>query len=192
MGDYLGLLREVGEIEPPLFVFGSIAEAVLLDGALACSPGDLDVLVPRAQLARRLEQLDGIGFAEFNVYYEPRPGLPMVLGAAREDVAVEVSVVDVDAGGAPYFALRIDEGVASVSMPVDLFAWPPTIVAGVAIHTVSPLALFQIRASLMTTQAFGGPRDRDESRQRRLRTRFFPDAAEATLQPVIAPMDRAG
>ena len=192
MGDYLGLLREVAEIEPPLFTFGSVAEAVLLDGALASSPGDLDVLVPRAQLDRRLKQLGGLGFAEFSVYYEPRPGLPMVLGAARDDVAVEVSVVDVDAEGAPYFALRTDPGVVSVSVPADLFAWPPTIVADVVIHTISPLALFQIRAGCMTTQAFGVPRDRDASRQQRLKARFFPDAAEATLQPVIALMGRPG
>jgi hypothetical protein len=41
--DYLGLLREPA-VDPPLFVFGSVAEAVLLDGELGATHGDIDLL----------------------------------------------------------------------------------------------------------------------------------------------------
>ena len=46
MSDYLGLLRDLASLDPPVFVFGGIAEEALLDGAVSLSHGDLDVLIP--------------------------------------------------------------------------------------------------------------------------------------------------
>ena len=141
MADYLGLLREVATIAPPLFVFGGIAEAVLLDGRLDPSHGDIDVLTPRAELEFHIERLGDLGFAPFDVYYEPRPGLPLVFGSTRGGLALELSVLDYDPAGMPYFVLGADSGLASVALPADLFDWPSTIVSGVPVHTLSPLAL---------------------------------------------------
>jgi len=43
VADYLALLRELSALDPPVFVFGSVAEAVLLEGKLAESHGDVDL-----------------------------------------------------------------------------------------------------------------------------------------------------
>ena len=185
MADYLELLRELATIEPPLFVFGSIAEAALLDRRLDPSHGDVDLLTPRTGVEHRIERLGDLGFAPFDVYYEPRPGLPLVYGATRDDLALELSVLDYDSAGMPYFALPTDAAVVAVAMPADLFEWPPTIVRGVRIHTLSPLALIQIRAGGMATGAFGPTRSQDTARQARLIEAFFPDSDPMSLQPRI-------
>ncbi|MGN6170822.1 MAG: hypothetical protein ACTHQQ_22030 [Solirubrobacteraceae bacterium] len=182
MGDYLELLRELEPIAPPLFVFGSVAEAVLLDGWPAPPHGDLDVVVRRTELDLRLAQMRSLGFSGFSVKYEPRAAYPMVLGASRDELNLEISVVDFDAGR-PHFVVQSEAGLVSISVPDDLFDWPPTATHDVVVHTLSPLALFEIRAGLITTGAFGPPRERDVARQKRLKDRFFPDADEASLQP---------
>lgn len=83
MPDYLALLQELSALDPPLFVFGSVAEAGLLDGELDASHGDVDILISRSELELRVRQLGELGFAAFTVYYEPRPGLPLVYGSTR-------------------------------------------------------------------------------------------------------------
>jgi hypothetical protein len=185
MADYLKLLRELATIEPPLFVFGGVAEAVLLDRRLDLSHGDLDLLTPRTGVEHRIERLGDFGFAPFDVYYEPRPGLPLVYGATRDDLTLELSVLDYDSAGMPYFALPADAAIVAVAMPADLFEWPPTIIRGVRIHTLSPLALIQIRSGGMTTGAFGPTRPQDTTRQARLIETFFPDRNPTSLQPRI-------
>ena len=86
--DFVGLLRQLAALEPPLFVFGSVAETALLDGRLSRSFGDVDVVIPRTELEWRLRQLAVLGFDAFTVYYEPRPGLPLVYGSTRGDLAL--------------------------------------------------------------------------------------------------------
>lgn len=49
--------------------------------------------------------------------------------------------------------------------------------------TLSPLALYQIRAGLGITRSFGGLRPKDIAAQRRLRTTFLADWAEEALRP---------
>ena len=185
MADYLKLLRELATIEPPLVVFGGVAEAALLDGRLDPSHGDVDLLTPRTEVEHRIERLGDFGFAPFEVFYEPRPGLPLVYGATRDDLALELSVLDYDSAGIPYFALPAEAGVVAVALPADLFEWPPTIVSGLRIHTLSPLALIQIRSGGMTTGAFGPTRSQDTARQARLIEAFFPDSDPTSLEPRI-------
>ncbi len=179
------MLRELATIEPPLFVFGGVAEAALLDGRLDPSHGDVDILTPRTEVEQRIEQLGDFGFAPFEVYFEPRPDLPLVYGSTRDDLSLELSVVDYDSAGMPYFALPADAGVVAVAVPGDLFEWPPTIVSGVPIHTLSPLALIQIRSGGMATGAFGPTRSQDTARQARLIEAFFPDSDPTSLEPRI-------
>jgi hypothetical protein len=47
-------------------------------------------------------------------------------------------------------------------MPRDLFDWAPTTIDGVAIRTLSPLALIQIRVGLAATGVFGPRNDSAE------------------------------
>ena len=121
-------------------MFGSVAEAVLLDGELSETHGDVDVAIPRTELGLRQGQLAVLGFDAFNVYYEPRPGLPLVYGSARGDLALELSLVDFDPAGIPFFAVRTNGRAVAISLPADLFLWPPTVIDQVEIHTLSPLA----------------------------------------------------
>lgn len=189
MADYLALLGELSELDPPAFVFGSVAEGVLLDGVVPPTAGDVDLLVPRAGLAARIEELTALGFEGFEVFYEPRPGLPMVFGASRAGAAIEVTVVDHDDAGQPFFALQSGEQVVSISITAAVFDWPPSMVEGVCVHTLSPLALHQMRAGLMITRAFGDPRDHDLVRQERLRATFFPERSDADLAPTISRLE---
>jgi hypothetical protein len=187
--DFLGLLRQLAALEPPLFVFGSVAEAALLDGELSESHGDVDMLVSRTELEWRLRQLAVLGFDAFSVYYEPRPGLPLVYGSTRGDLALELSLVDYDSAGNPFFAVRTDEGAVAISVPADLFEWPPTVIGGVSIHTLSPLALVQLRAGASATRAFGPERPgKDDVRQARMIETFFRDADPERLRPTITPI----
>ena len=189
MADFLELLRQFAAFEPPLFVFGSVAEVALLDGAVSESYGDVDVLIPRAELAWRLRQLAVLGLDAFTVYYEPRPGLPLVYGCASGDLALELSLVDYDPAGNPFFVVRTDDGAVAVSAPADLFDWPPTVIDGVSIHTISPLALVQLRAGAFATSAFGPERPgKDDVQQARMIEKFFPDADPERLRPTITPI----
>ena len=189
MADFLELLRQFAALEPPLFVFGSVAEVALLDGAVSESYGDVDVLIPRAELAWRLRQLAVLGLDAFTVYYEPRPGLPLVYGCASGDLALELSLVDYDPAGNPFFVVSTDDGAVAVSVPADLFDWPPTVIDGVSIHTISPLALVQLRAGAIATGAFGPERPgKDDVAQSRMIETFFRDMDPERLRPTITPI----
>jgi hypothetical protein len=187
--DFVGLLRQLAALEPPLFVFGSVAETALLDRQLSRSFGDVDVLIPRTELEWRLQQLAILGFAAFTVYYEPRPGLPLVYGSSRDDLALELSLVDYDPAGNPYFVVRDDEGAVAISVSADLFRWPPTVIDGIPIHTLSPLALVQLRAGAIATGAFGPERPgKDDVAQSRMIETFFRDTDPERLRPKINPI----
>jgi hypothetical protein len=160
-----------------------------LDGKLAASHGDLDVLISRSELELRLLQLGDLGFAAFTVNYEPRPGLPLVYGSTREELVLELSLLDIDPAGHPYFVVSTDNGPVSISMPRDLFQWAPTIIDGVPVHMLSPLALVHIRAGATSTGAFGPPRpERDGTRHSRLVDLFLSNVAPAQLEPTLTPI----
>jgi hypothetical protein len=181
------LLEELASLAPPLFVFGGIAEEALLDGTVSDSHGDVDVLIGRDEYELRASQLELLGFNDFAVYHEPLPGRPLVLGSSRGDHALELSMVDHDEGGNPFFVVGTANGPVAISVPHDLFDWPPTLIDDVLIHTLSPLALIQIRAGATATGVFGPARpDRDEARQARLIQAFFPDRDADSLMPRIA------
>lgn len=187
MADYMPLLRELASLEPPLFVFGGIAEEVLLDRALSPAHGDVDVLTTRDQLELRVTQLGELGFRDFVVYYEPLPGRPLVLGSSRGDLALELNLADRDETGNPFFVVATEDGPVAIWVTQDLFDWPPTIIDGVPIRTLSPLALVQVRAGLTATGVFGPPRPgKDEAHQARLIQAFFPDRDESSLMPRIS------
>lgn len=82
--------------------------------------------------------------------------------------------------------MSTDDGPTSISVPPDLFEWPPTIVDGVLAHTLSPLALVHIRAGATATGAFGPPRpEKDGARHGRLVDVFLSNVDPAQLEPTI-------
>lgn len=148
------------------------------------------MLIPRTELEWRLRQLAVLGFDAFTVYYEPRPGLPLVYGCTRGDLALELSLVDYDPAGNPFFVVRTDDAAVAISVPADLFRWPPTVIDGVSIHTLSPLALVHVRAGASATRAFGPERPgKDDVHQARMIETFFSDADPERLRPTITPLE---
>ncbi len=182
---YLEVIEAMAGLDPPLFVFGGIAEDALLDHELSRPHSDIDVIVLREELGQRLRQLEALGFDHFEVYYEPIPGMPLVLEGHRGGLNIEPGILDRDGRG-HYFTVADEVGERyNIYLPDDAFAYPATRIEGTPIQTLSPLALYQIRAGLDTTRTFGGLRPKDVAVQRRLRTVFLADRAEAALRPGI-------
>jgi hypothetical protein len=184
---YLQLIEQLASLEPPVFVFGGVAEDAVLDGSITRPHGDVDVLVARATLDRHLEQLGALGFTDFDILFESYPGVPLVLGAVNGGLNVELGVFDEMDAGRASFDLPTDTGAIRITLPADTFTFPLASIDGVAIRTISPLAMFQIRQAFMLTGVFGPARDKDVAAQARLRAELLGDASEADLSPRIEP-----
>jgi len=168
---YLPLVEQLASFEPPVFVF--------------------DVLVARAMLERHLGQLGSLGFTDFDVFFESRPGVPLVLGAAHGGLNVEVGLFDELELGTASFVLPIEGRLVRITLPADTLRYPVASVDGVPIRTISPLALYQLREAFILTGAFGPARDKDRVAQARLREELLAGIPEADLNPRIerAPTD---
>jgi hypothetical protein len=189
---YLEIIEAMAGLDPPLFVFGGIAEDALLDHELSRPHSDIDVMVLRGELGQRLRQCEALGFDGFEVYYEPVPGSPLVLGGHRGSLNLELGILDKDRHG-HYFTVADRAGERyNIYLPEDSFAYPVTRIGDTPIQTLSPLALYQIRAGLDITRTFGGLRPKDIAAQRRLRAAFLADRAEEALRPRIEGFGPAG
>jgi hypothetical protein len=180
---YLPIIQSLALLEPPVFVFGGIAEDALLDGSLTRPHGDVDVLVGRRSLDVHLAQLGAMGFTDFEVYFEPQPGRPLVLGGAHAGRTVELGIFDELEPGIASFVLPVAERLVRISLSRDALRHPVGSIAGVPIRTVSPLALYQLREAFIHTGVFGPPREKDRAAQARLRQELLLDIAEGDLSP---------
>ena len=189
---YLALIERLAFLEPPVFIFGGFAEDALLDRSITRPHGDVDVLVGRATLDLNLAQLGSIGFIDFDVLFEPQPGRPLVLGAARAGQNLELGVFDELEPGIGSFVLPVESALVRVSLPDDALRHPIGSIDGVPIRTVSPLALYQLREAFIQTGVFGPPRDKDRAAQARLRQELLIDIQERDLRPRMRVEDQAG
>ena len=189
MADYLKLLRELATIEPPLFVFGSVAEAALLDGRLDPSHGDVDLLTPRTEVDESIPAARDFGFAQFHVYLSCALASPCVCKYSGDDLVVELSVLDYDSAGMPYFALPADGAVVAVALPSRRVrvATDDRQRGAASIRSAhSPSSRSGLAG--MTTGAFGPTRPQDTTRQARLIETFFPDSDPTSLEPRITTL----
>jgi predicted nucleotidyltransferase len=178
---YLDLIGELWALSPKVYVFGGYAEDALLWGKTMRDHSDIDVLVRRVQLDERMRQFAALGFERFDVYYEPRPGMPQVLNGEKGGLHLEVSIVDRD-GERDYFYLEAGDRRYRMYLEPLTFDYAPTKIEGVHMQTISPLMLYQIRGGLADTGAFGEFRPHDAERQRLLKEKFFPNAGDAELR----------
>jgi hypothetical protein len=76
-------------------------------------------------------------------------------------------------------------------MPADTFTYPPSRVAGLTLHSVSPLALVLMRASSAVTRhaANAEKRAADLARLEELRRGFLGNLDEAQLTPRFVSVD---
>jgi hypothetical protein len=183
---YLPLIEKLSMLNPPLFIFGGFAEDALLYQKITREHDDLDVLVKRDELEKRLEQFKELGFKEFEVYYEPLPKLPLVIHSIYQSLHLEPGILDKEEDEYYFVIDDAEETKIKVFLPADTFTYPKTLLEGIFVQTVSPLALYQIRQAFITSGTFGELREKDIKAQAKLEEKFFSDTPESWLQPKIA------
>ena len=184
---YLALIDRLTTLRPPVFVFGGYAEDALLAGRTTRPHDDVDVLVRKVDLAEHVERFAEWGFASFEIYFEVVPGSPLVYHAASDGIELELGVYDELVPGRPSFVLPADGQLTRVTLSSDSFAHPLGRIDGVSIRTLSPLALYQMRAAVMRTGVFGPPRPKDEAAQAKLRTSLLARLGADELEPEFGP-----
>ena len=189
------LVMRIAGLTPPAFIMGGFAEDALLGESLDRPHKDLDVLVRRDQVNTLLAQLKSVGVGQWQVRLADTTGRPLLLGgrAAVEDVGPEdglevevyAAVAEPDGG----FSFEVPaEGAAGrrrLFLPPDSFDYPATPLAGLALHTLSPLALALMRAASAQTRHTGEKQARDWAMLARLRQTFLSDLSDEQLQPRI-------
>ena len=183
MDSYGPLLETLMTFEPPVHVFGGFAEDALFHGTSVRSHDDVDVLVGRSELEAQLGNARAIGFSSHEVRFEPIEGMPMVIGTTDGNLDLEISVYERTTEGIVFFHIPDQDGrLFRVDLSGGVFDYPVSDLDGIALRTVSPLALYQIRAGITMAGGFGPPRPKDVTSQEALRVRFFRDASPESLQ----------
>lgn len=184
MDGYGPVLQALMTFDPAVHVFGGFAEDALLHGRCVRTHDDVDVLVGREELEAQLRNAHGIGFASHEVRFEPIEGMPMVIGTTDGSRDLEISVYDRSPEGSVFFHIPNQEGrLFRIDLSNGVFDHPLSDLDDITLRTVSPLALYQIRAGITMAGGFGPPRPKDVTSQEALRARFFPDASPESLQP---------
>ena len=184
---WLPAVAELCELDPPVWVFGGIAEEALLEGSIGPDHGDVDVLVDRKALRSHMQSLEALGYPALQVYFEAVPGQPLVLGTERDGMPVEVGVYDEIDAGVASFVLPTERGLTRFVLPEDTLRHPITEIEGTSVRTVSPLALFHLREAFVLSGVFGPPRDKDVAVQGMLRDRLLSGRTEEELRLRTVP-----
>src|SRR3712207_2749624 len=94
-----------------------------------------------------MEQFAALGFKDFELRYEPRPGQPLALGVPRGYRSRDRRF-DSD-GERIYFEVEDGQGVHQrVYLPEEPLVDEPVDVGGAPVWTLTPLALIHIRRGL--------------------------------------------
>jgi hypothetical protein len=108
---------------------------------------------------------------------------------------IELGIVDEDECGFYFVAGTLDGDLQRVDLTDDLFSHPPVVIDGLAVHVVSPLALYQMRDAFIRLGTFGAPRDKDVTVQAKIREHLLEDGDLVNLAPAMSPfvqMEEAG
>lgn len=178
----LRLIAELMALEPQRVLFGGWAEDALLHGRPSRPHEDIDLLVPLAELEVVLAQAAKLGFVHPHVKLQVEDGRPIVVGVYAAGQELELIVYQTDKDGRAFFDLPVGQDLKRFWMPGDAFSQPPGRLGNVAVRTVTPLALYQIRE--FCQHVFGGFRDKDLVTQAALKDRYFRDLPERELRPL--------
>ncbi len=182
-----GLLETAARLSPPWHVMGGVAEHALLDGRLNRPHCDLDLLVSEQQLGECFACLQALGLVERDAG-SVAAGQPRVVGLDH-GVPIEIwSCVSTAGGWQLILPTRAAGALVRLALPEDTFEWPQATLSGRAIQTVSPLALYYLRATSAQTRSRGNKLAADVVLQTRLRDRFLGGLAEVQLQLSIIPI----
>jgi hypothetical protein len=164
---------------------GGFAEDALLFHRIVGQHADLDVLVIRHQLPRRLQQLKALGLGAPAAEFKEVAKSPLVFAAGADRPQIELWVSTPEPNGEYSFDVEGQPPKTRfrIFLPVDTFHYPATMINGVAIQTVSPLALYQLRAISAVTRSIGEKQAKDLAMQARLRQAFLAEQDEQKLMP---------
>lgn len=155
--------------EPPVHVFGGFAEDALLHGTSVRTHNDVDVLVGRDELEAQLRNTQAIAFSSPEVRYEPVEGMPMVIGTTNGHLDLEISVYERTPERTIFFHMLDQNGrLVRIDLSDGVFDHPTSTLDGISVRTVSPLALYQIRAGITMAGGLGPPRPKDITSQEAL------------------------
>jgi hypothetical protein len=185
--EYRVLLKCLATLSPPIFIMGGFAEDALLFHRITGQRADLDVLVIRPQLNQQLQQLTALGLAESTTSLDEVSKHPLILRASVNSPHIEIWVSTPEPSGSYSFEV---EGQSPSTrfrlyLPEDTFHYPATLIEGIAIQTVSPLALYHLRAISAMTRHVGEKRAKDLAVQEQLRRTFLADQDEQKLTPKL-------
>lgn len=139
-------------------------------------------MVNRNALSRHLAGFEAIGYPSLQAYFEVVSGQPLVLGAERDGMPLEIGIYDEMESGVASFVLPTEEGLRRFILPDEHAQLHVTEIDGTSVRTVSPLALYQLREAFILTGVFGSPRDKDVAMQARLKDNLLSDAPEDELR----------
>ncbi|MEZ0233757.1 MAG: hypothetical protein ACAH81_02265 [Actinomycetota bacterium] len=192
----LDLLGRMAALDPPLHIIGGYAEDALIGAGVSREHEDVDWLVPRSELSRRLNHARELGFDDFETYGESAPGQPFYLTAQQGELSIDIGVSDeVDGGHAIgihrlLFEIEGKEPPAGfrVHLPPDTFTHDPVEFEGVRVWPASPLCLYQMRIGIASRGAFGELNEKQRRSLGRLKDAFFADRSDDELMPRITPL----
>lgn len=179
-------MRALMSFDPDLRIMGGFAEDALLHGRATRPHEDIDLVVLREDLDRIVDRAEALGFGDpWHLRIAVDRSRPLVFGSIVDGVNLEIIVFDRDEEGRVYWEKPTEHGFARLYLPDDAFEAAPSTLDGIEVRTVSPLALYQIRAGVV--DLFGGMRPKDTVSQAALRERYFVGASEDSLSPRIIP-----
>ena len=193
----LDLLRRMADLDPSPVLMGGYAEDALIEGTVSRLHEDVDWLVPRAELALRMDQARILGFETFETFGESAPGQPFYLYTAQGEVSIDIGVSD-EVDDHPTIDVHrlmfeIDGKQAPagfrVHLPSDTFTHPSASIDGIPVRVASPLASYQIRIGIASRGAFGELNEKQLTSLRRIKRAFFSDRTDEELAPKVEPLD---
>ena len=183
------VLKKMAGLTPPVFIMGGVAEDLLLGDELDRPHKDLDLLARRGELEELTAQLEGMRLGPLQVVLADAAGGPLMLRGHAGSLELEIYVALPEPGG---FSVEVPAqgpaGRLRIFQPADTFDYPPARLDGYSIHTVSPLALAQMRAASAQTRYVADKRARDLAMLARLRAAFLSAYDDEQLQPRIEPV----
>jgi hypothetical protein len=164
---------------------GGFAEEALLFHRITGQHADLDVLVRRRQLYRQLQQLTVLSLVESAPSLKEGLKPPLILRAPGNSPPIELWVSTQEPSGGYSFEVEGHPPSSRyrIFLPADTFYYPATKIEGITIQTISPLALYHLRAISALTRHVGEQRAKDVAVQDQLRHAFLAEQEAGKLTP---------